>query len=110
MRKSGLNGSIYANEANILNKALFGMIAVEWRKKNPEKDGNIRDWATPAQLVMLSMLESQNAFLISKGVSAEDRLVILNETARKHMKSVLSKPKNIEKIIKMGKEDKGKLK
>lgn len=106
IHNTGLDRAIYASEADLLNKALFGKTAREWRDANPEKEGNMRDWATPAQLVMLSMLESHNAFLISKGVSPEERLVMLNETARKHMKSILSKPNNIGKLLKMEKDKK----
>lgn len=100
----GQDGVIYASEADLLNKALFGKTAREWRDENPDKDGNMRDWATPAQLVMLSMLQSQNAFLVSKGVSPQDRLEMLNETAIKHMKSILAKPKSIEKLIRIEKK------
>jgi hypothetical protein len=107
IRNTGLDKSIYASEANILNKALFGKTASEWRKENPDRDGNIRDFATPAQLVMMSMLESQNAFLISKGVEPNDRLALLNETAIRHMSSILSKPKNLGKLLKI-EEDKNK--
>jgi hypothetical protein len=56
---------------------------------------------------MMSMLESQNAFLISKGVEPNDRLALLNETAIRHMSSILSKPKNLGKLLKM-EEDKNK--
>lgn len=81
-------GWIYATEADILNQALFGMTAREWRNQNSTKDGNIREYATVEQLVVLASLESQNALLIEQKVPAGDRLVILNALARKQMQSL----------------------
>lgn len=81
-------GWIYATEADILNQALFGMTAREWRNQNSTKDGNIREYATVEQLVVLASLESQNALLIEQKVPAGDRLVILNTLARKQMQSL----------------------
>jgi hypothetical protein len=80
---------IYANEADLLNVALFGITAKEWRDKNPNKDGNIRDYATLEQLVVLSNLESINALLIRQGLRQNERLVQLNKTAITQMKSLL---------------------
>ncbi|OLP05562.1 hypothetical protein BLL52_3230 [Rhodoferax antarcticus ANT.BR] len=57
-------GFVYASEADILNKALFGLTAKEWRRANPDAEGNIRDNASREQLVVMSSLESQNALLI----------------------------------------------
>lgn len=65
---------IYASEADLLNVALFGITAQDWRKVNPEKEGNIRDYANIFQLVCLSNLESINAVLIRKGINQSDRL------------------------------------
>jgi hypothetical protein len=80
---------IYANEADILNVALFGMTAKEWREKNPVKDGNIRDEAALEQLVVLSNLESVNSVLIRQGISQEQRLIQLNTIAITQMKSLI---------------------
>lgn len=83
------SGLIYANEADILNQALFGMTAKEWRAANPDKKGNIRDYATIEQLIVLSSLESQNAVLIEQGIPAEQRLLWLNQAAIKQMKQIV---------------------
>ena len=80
---------VYANEADLLNVALFGTTAKEWREKNSGKDGNIRDYATLEQLVVLSNMESINALLIQQGVSQSQRLIHLNKTAITQMKSLL---------------------
>src|SRR5690606_11437108 len=65
---------VYANEADLLNVALFGITAKEWRDSNPEKKGNLRDFATLEQLVVLSNIESINALLIQQGLSQSERL------------------------------------
>jgi len=80
---------IYASEADILNMALFGMTAKEWRDKNPDKDGNIRDEATLEQLVVLSNLESVNSVLIHQGLAQSERLLQLNKIAITQMKSLV---------------------
>ena len=80
---------VYANEADLLNVALFGMTAKEWREKNLDKSGNIRDYATLEQLVVLSNMESINALLIQQNLSQRDRLVQLNKVAITQMKSLL---------------------
>ena len=80
---------IYANEADILNMALFGKTAIQWRNENPEADGNIRDTATIGQLVVLSNLESINAVLIHQGLSQSERLLQLNQVAITQMKSLV---------------------
>lgn len=80
---------IYASEADLLNMALFGIIAKDWRDKNPEKKGNIRDEATLEQLVVLSNLESINALLVQQGLSQSERLIQLNKVAIAQMKSLL---------------------
>lgn len=66
---------VYANEADLLNMALFGVTAKQWRDANTNVDGNIRDMATIEQLVVLSNLESINAVLIHQGVKQSERLV-----------------------------------
>ena len=77
---------VYASEADVLNVALFGMTAREWRDKNPDKKGNIRDYAEVSQLVCLSNLENLNAYLIEQGLSQQERLIKLNNAAIRQMK------------------------
>ncbi len=81
---------VYANEADLLNVALFGITAKEWRDNNPDKTGNIRDYATLEQLVVLSNMESVNALLIRQGLSQSERLLQLNKVAITQMKSLLA--------------------
>ena len=81
---------IYADEADLLNIALFGITAKEWREVHPNKEGNIRDEATLEQLVVLSNLESINALLIRQGLSQAERLVELNKTAIAQMKTLIA--------------------
>ena len=76
----------YAEEADILNVALFGITAANWHKQNPKLDGNIRDYADVAQLVCLANLESLNAHLINNGIPQEKRITVLNTTAINQMK------------------------
>src|SRR3989338_8447421 len=80
---------IYANEADILNMALFGMTAKEWRDANSSKEGNIRDYSSVEQLVVLANLESLNAEYILQGMSQGERLKKLNEIAIRQMRSLL---------------------
>lgn len=80
---------VYANEADVLNKALFGMTAKEWRNRNQKLDGNIRDYADVSQLVCLSNLENINAEYIRAGISQGERLLKLNESAIHQMRSLL---------------------
>lgn len=80
---------VYANEADLLNVALFGITAKEWRDNNQTRKGNIRDFATLEQLVVLSNMESINALLIGQGLLQTDRLIQLNKVAIKQMKSLL---------------------
>ncbi len=79
----------YASEADVLNVALFGMTAKEWRQANPEAKGNIRDAATLQQLIVLANMESINAELIRQGVPQGERLLRLNASAQQMMKSLL---------------------
>lgn len=81
---------IYANEADVLNMALFGKTAKQWREDNPNEKGNIRDMATIQQLVVLSNLESINALLINQDISQQIRLEQLNEIAISQMKSLVN--------------------
>jgi hypothetical protein len=80
---------IYADEADLLNAALFGKTAKQWRIENPNIEGNIRDEATLEQLVVLSNLESINALLIQQGLTQGERLMQLNTIAISQMKSLL---------------------
>ncbi len=81
---------VYANEADLLNVALFGTTAKEWRDNNPNKSGNIRDYATLEQLVVLSNMESVNALLIRQGLQQSERLLQLNKVAITQMQSLLA--------------------
>lgn len=81
---------IYADEADILNVALFGTTAKEWRTENPNGKGNIRDIASIEQLVVLSNLESINAMLIQQEMIQQERLMKLNEIAISQMKSLIN--------------------
>ena len=76
----------------MLNVALFGKTARQWREENAVKSGNIRDHATLEQLVVLTNLESNNALLIRNGLSQAERLGLLNESAIQQMKSLLENP------------------
>lgn len=78
----------YANEADLLNVALFGMTAKQWREKNSAKTGNIRDDATLNQLLVLANMESYNAILIEQGKTMSERLVLLRELALKQMETL----------------------
>ncbi|MCO6483893.1 MAG: KilA-N domain-containing protein [Flavobacteriales bacterium] len=88
LTKAQMN-AIYASEADLLNMALFGCTAAEWRRRNPGKEGNVRDHATLEQLVVLSNLESINAVLIHQGLNQSERLTQLNGTAILQMRSLL---------------------
>ena len=80
---------VYADEADLLNVALFGLTAKEWRENNPDKKGNVRDYASLEQLVVLSNMESINALLISQGITPSERLRELNKVAITQMKSLV---------------------
>ena len=90
----------YANEADMLNVALFGMTAKEWRKTNPNKSGNIRDYATLNQLLVLANMESYNAILINQGITQQERLVLIRNLVVKQLKATekitLSELKQLE--------------
>ncbi len=81
---------VYASEADLLNVALFGKTAAEWRTENPDAEGNIRDQAALEQLVVLSNLESINAVLIHQGITQTERLQQLNKIAISQMKTLIN--------------------
>lgn len=88
---------IYASEADVLNMALFGMTAKEWRDLNPDKKGNIRDYANITQLVVLSNLESFNSEYIKENIVQGERLLRLNKIAISQIKSLISN-RNIKQL------------
>jgi len=77
---------IYASEADVLNVALFGVTAKEWREANPNLKGNIRDYATINELICLSNMENLNAVFINEALSQQERLIQLNQIAIQQMK------------------------
>ena len=91
---------IYASEADVINVALFGMTAKEWRENNPDKEGNIRDYTDILHLVVLSNLEVLNASMIENNISQKDRLEQLNKTARRQI-NILANDGNIVGITKL---------
>ena len=94
---------VYASEADVINVALFGMTASEWRKNNPDLDGNIRDYTDILHLIVLSNLEVLNASMIDNKIKQSERLEKLNATARKEI-SILSKDKNVLSIDNLDKK------
>lgn len=99
LNKSQIN-VIYASEADLLNVALFGITAKEWKNNNPNAEGNIRDIAAIEQLIVLSNLESINSIFIKQKLNQAERLIKLNEIAISQMKSLLNnKPLNKFKNI-----------
>jgi len=82
----------YASEADVLNVALFGQTAKEWREKNLDKDGNIRDYASIEQLLVLANIEGMNAELIRMGLPQSERITHLNEVAIRQMKVLIAAP------------------
>ena len=92
---------VYANEADVLNMALFGKTAKQWRDENPKEKGNIRDFANVSQLVCLANLENINAIWINEKISQADRLRKLNQIAIKQMKLLTSNaPKSLRQMDK----------
>ncbi|MDD6003908.1 MAG: KilA-N domain-containing protein [Bacteroidales bacterium] len=81
---------VYADEADLLNVAMFGKTAKEWRTENPGKKGNIRDYATISQLLILANLESYNAILIHQNIEQGRRLELLRQTALKQLRTISS--------------------
>ena len=76
----------YADEADVLNMAMFGITAKQWRDANPDKKGNIRDYASINELICLSNMENLNAVFINDGMSQSDRLIKLNQIAIQQMR------------------------
>lgn len=96
IKKEQIN-NIYASEADVLNVALFGMTAKEWRENNIDESGNIRDYATISQLVCLSNLENLNALFINENVPQDKRVTRLNQVAIQQMK-ILSEDKLVKRL------------
>ena len=96
---------VYAEEADVLNVALFGMTAKEWRDKNPKlaKEGNIRDYTDIIHLIIINNLENSNAEFIKMGIKQSERLIKLNESARIQMK-VFKNNNNVKKIEELNKK------
>ena len=94
---------VYANEADVINVALFGLTAKEWREQNPDLNGNIKDYTDIIHLVVLSNLEVLNASMIDNNISQKERLEKLNQTARKELE-ILVNDKNIIGITALDKK------
>ncbi len=90
---------IYANEADVLNMAMFGMTAKQWRETHPDLNGNIRDYASINELICLSNMENLNAVFIDQGIAQSDRLIRLNQIAI-HQMSILGNDDRCRKILK----------
>ena len=91
---------IYANEADVLNVAMFGMTAKQWREANPEQKGNIRDYATINELICLSNMENLNAVFIEQNMTQRERLVKLNQIAIHQMSILESGDNNNRRLLK----------
>ncbi len=90
---------IYANEADLLNVALFGETAGEWRDNNPDKAGNIRDYANLQQLLILANIESYNAILIEQKIEQGKRLILLRNMVEKQLKTLLGLSIGTERLL-----------
>lgn len=101
-------GFYFASEADIINIAVFGMTAKQWREQNPDAKGNMRDYATTEQLLVLANLESMNARLLKLGISQSERLKELNEIAIDQIQILLDTP--ILKQLPSGNNNSGTLK
>jgi hypothetical protein len=99
---------VYANEADMLNVALFGKTASEWKLKNPDLKGNMRDYANVEQLLVLANLESYNAILIEQKMPQTERIVLLNKTAKKQLETLLTTMIKTEKLLSLPKKDSNK--
>ena len=91
---------VYANEADVINVALFGMTAKEWRENNPKLEGNIRDYTDILHLVVLSNLEVLNASMIENNISQKERIEKLNITAKRQI-TILANDNNVMGITKL---------
>ena len=94
---------VYAEEADVLNVALFGMTAKEWRDKNPNIEGNIRDYTDLKHLLILCNLENTNAELINDGIPQKERLIKLNNSAIRQMK-ILENDKSLKELENLNKK------
>ena len=92
--------NIYANEADVLNVAMFGMTAKQWKEANPELKGNIRDYATINELICLSNMENLNAVFIEQNMAQRERLVKLNQIAIHQMSILESGDNQNRKLLK----------
>lgn len=90
---------IYANEADVLNVAMFGLTAKQWHDKYPDLKGNIRDYASVNELICLSNMENVNAIFIEQGISQPERIIKLNQIAI-HQMSILDNDNNERKLLK----------
>ena len=99
-------GITYANEADVLNMALFGKTAKEWRNENPDLKGNIRDYATIEQLIVMVNIENMNANFVWQGIEQKQRLIELNKIARVQLKSLLNN-KSVKKLENLNKKQLG---
>ena len=91
---------IYANEADVLNVAMFGMTAKQWQEANPELKGNIRDYATINELICLSNMENLNAVFIEQNMAQREHLVKLNQIAIHQMSILESGDNSSRKLLK----------
>lgn len=91
---------IYANEADVLNVAMFGITAKQWREANPDLKGNIRDYATINELICLSNMENLNAVFIEQGLSQSERLIKLNHIAIHQMRVLESGENGNRRLLK----------
>ena len=98
--KESQKRKVYADEADVLNVALFGMTAKQWRDNNPKLEGNIRDYADILHLIILSNLENLNASMIKDNISQSERLIKLNEIAISQLE-LLQKNKSIKELEKI---------
>ncbi len=98
---------VYENEADLLNVALFGITAKEWKKENPNLKGSLRDYANVLYLIVLGNLEAINSEMLLKGITQEERLIKLNDIARRQIDilkrnkniGLLDKTKNVDKLL-----------
>ncbi len=90
---------VYATEADMLNVALFGRTASEWKAENPDQKGNMRDYAPVEQLLVLANLESYNAILIEQGLPQSERIVLLNKTAQKQLETLAATQIDSDKLL-----------
>jgi hypothetical protein len=97
---------VYANEADMLNVALFGRTASEWVLETPDQKGNMRDHATVEQLLVLANMESYNAILIEQGLAQSERIVLLNTMARKQLETIFAAKIGRDELLALPKKSK----